>query len=293
MASIILKAIAPSRGENRRECTRQVPLQVLGFGASRTGTSSLREALEILGYKDTYHMRNIMRDQNTSEAAMWCEALAAKYEATGKPYTRADWDQLLGHCMATTDTPTIFFMPELAAAYPDAKIILTTRDSPEQWYASVQNTLVPLTRMMLPGTSLWARIYQFFLPDLPTQTLNEKIALHGDMRKFLDFNPERGAASYREHKEAVYDIVKDTPERFLEMNVKEGWEPLCKFLGKPLPLNEKGEKIPFPRVNDTKEFQNVMKSFGRARNILVGLNMLLATGSVATVLWLYSKFKHV
>ncbi|KAJ7206373.1 hypothetical protein GGX14DRAFT_457666, partial [Mycena pura] len=120
---------------------RQVPLEVLGLGFSRTGTSSLtamRDALEMLGYNVTNHGFRV--GPNPNERALWTKAVNAKFYGKGNRYGRMEWDQLLGHCMAVTDVPHILFAEDLIAAYPDAKVILTTRD-PEEWWRSYSSTV--------------------------------------------------------------------------------------------------------------------------------------------------------
>ncbi|KAF4619068.1 hypothetical protein G7Y89_g14779 [Cudoniella acicularis] len=124
---------------NRRRCIRKVPMKVLILGLGRTGTASIRAAMKQLGYIDTYHMM-CASIENPPDALMWHEALRAKYEGIGMPYTRSDWDQLLGHCQAVCDWPAIAFAPELIAAYPDAKVILTSR-SVDSWHASTLKTV--------------------------------------------------------------------------------------------------------------------------------------------------------
>jgi len=86
----------------------------------------MRQAMQELGYVDTYHM-------------MSAGAFAAKYD-NGPAFTRADWEQLLGHCQAVCDWPAIAFAPESIAAYPEAKVILTNRDV-DSWYASTLKTV--------------------------------------------------------------------------------------------------------------------------------------------------------
>lgn len=73
------------------------------------------------------------------------EALEAKYKLRGKPYTREDWDKLLGHCRAVTDVPSMCFAPELIEAYPEAKVVLSARD-PDAWVQSIDNTLFKICK---------------------------------------------------------------------------------------------------------------------------------------------------
>jgi hypothetical protein len=85
---------------DRRTCRRVVPLKILVLGQSRTGTQSIRAALFDLGYADVYHMTSVLL-QNPPDSKMWIEAYEAKFEGKGRPFTRDDWDQLLGHCMVS------------------------------------------------------------------------------------------------------------------------------------------------------------------------------------------------
>lgn len=82
---------------DRRTCKRVVPLNIVVLGLSRTGTVSLRHALFELGYFDVYHGSSFC-NENPRDAEMWTEALRGKFEGA-KPFERADWDHLFGHCM--------------------------------------------------------------------------------------------------------------------------------------------------------------------------------------------------
>ncbi|KAA8573173.1 hypothetical protein EYC84_003682 [Monilinia fructicola] len=113
-------------------------MKVLILGLGRTGTASMRAAMRELGYVDTYHMMSASIE-NPPDCLLWRDAFDAKYH-NGPAFTRADWDQLLGHCQAVCDWPAVAFAPELIAAYPEAKIILTNRDV-DSWHASTLKTV--------------------------------------------------------------------------------------------------------------------------------------------------------
>ncbi|PYH89013.1 hypothetical protein BO71DRAFT_435204 [Aspergillus ellipticus CBS 707.79] len=217
-----------------RRCHRVVPLEVLALGLSRTGTSSLRQALLDLGYDDCYHFAACL-SENPPDCRMWIEALEAKFEGQGDPFTRADWDQLLGHCRAVTDIPCAILYQELLEAYPEAKVILTVRDSPDQWYISVCRTLMDtwFDVSYAPPRSLGARLYRLF------SVLLYRHYMYG-------FMPERGRQFYTEYNATIRRIVP--ADRLLVMNVTEGWEPLCRFLDKEAPPWD------FPRSNGTEAF---------------------------------------
>jgi hypothetical protein len=92
----------------------------------------------MLGYDHVYHMASCM-NENPRDCEMWIRAFEAKYENKGE-FTKEQWDQLLGHCEAVTDFLSSAFAQELMAAYPDAKVILSTRDV-DSWYSSVESTI--------------------------------------------------------------------------------------------------------------------------------------------------------
>ena len=96
--------------------------------------AALRDALKILGLNECYHQTTLI--QNPEDGVMWLQALKAKYRGEGPPFSRQQWDALLGHCQAVCDVPAIHFADELMDTYPDAKVILTTRDV-DAWHRYV------------------------------------------------------------------------------------------------------------------------------------------------------------
>ena len=100
--------------------------------------TAIRDALRLLGYHDTYHMSSV--EENPPDIELWSKALLAKFKGKGKVFEREQWDQLLGHCQAVSDAPACAFIPELIAAYPEAKLILTPREE-DSWYISYQRTI--------------------------------------------------------------------------------------------------------------------------------------------------------
>ncbi|OJJ95605.1 hypothetical protein ASPACDRAFT_1859863 [Aspergillus aculeatus ATCC 16872] len=232
---------------DRRTCHRVKPMQVLVLGLCRTGTLSTWLALQELGY-ETYHMTSIM--QNPKDAVLWTEAFRGKYH-DGRPFTRADWDQLLGHVEAVTDFPAAVFVEELVAAYPDAKVVLTLRDV-DAWYASMQQTIMAQTYSPLATLLGWIDPEKF-------GEGNRMCRLGFDAMFAGDF-ARNGKQAFREHYDRVRSVVPR--DRLLEWNPAEGWEPLCGFLGKDVPAT------PFPRANEKAIFQKksaavVRSAFGR------------------------------
>ena len=199
-------------------------LRVIGAGLGRTGTASLKVALEQLGVGRCYHMREVM--VNSRDADLWIRA------ADGNP----DWDQLLGDWGATLDYPACSFWREQADYYPSAKILLSTRDA-NKWFESTQATI--------------------FSPAWVGWTKNSAL---GEFFEKAVWNNFEGRIHDREFmvpyfERYVEDVVETVPkERLLVYEVKQGWEPLCEFLGVPVP------GTPFPRVNTREDTLRALES---------------------------------
>ncbi|CAM1507522.1 Fc.00g071630.m01.CDS01 [Cosmosporella sp. VM-42] len=253
---------------NRRRCTRTVPMKVLILGLGRTGTASMRAAMKQLGYVDTYHMMNCSIE-NPPDALMWMDALTAKYDKKGEPFTRDDWDQLLGNAQAVCDWPSIAFAKELIEAYPEAKVVLTNRDV-DSWHASTMKTVYwRVTDPELRWLSHFDWAASMYYPML---------------KKFFDgfFEgdfPGKGKEVFKRHYAEVRSLVPK--ENLLEFRVQDGWEPLCKFLDEPVP---KGSM--FPNVNDNSDF--VTRSRRRNRNQMYNVALRYVCMLVMVLLFAYA-----
>jgi hypothetical protein len=201
-------------------------LAVIGAGFGRTGTLSLKGALETLGLGPCYHMTEAFA--HPSHVPVWRDA------TLGRP---VDWDALFEGYRAAVDWPACHFWRELVARWPDAKVILTVRD-PARWYESVAKTIHVVLERELP-------------PEAP-ETLRAHMAM---VRRLVREETFDGRFEDRDHAIAVYEAhnraVREAlpPEQLLVYEVAQGWEPLCRFLGRPLPEQD------FPRVNSTDEFR--------------------------------------
>ncbi|KAH6717417.1 hypothetical protein BKA61DRAFT_322945 [Leptodontidium sp. MPI-SDFR-AT-0119] len=255
---------------NRRECRRTVPMKVLILGLGRTGTASMRTAMKELGYVDTYHMMNCSIE-NPPDALMWMDALTAKYDGIGAPFTRADWDQLLGNCQAVCDWPAVAFAKELIEAYPEAKVILTNRDV-DSWHASTMRTVfwrVSDPELRYLHHFSWAA--GMYYPML---------------KKFFDtfFRGDfehQGKEVFINHYNEVRSLVPKV--NLLEFRVQDGWEPLCKFLGQPIPMGSK-----FPNTNDNRDFVSRSRRRNRMQMLNVGVRFLEIAVLVAICAFLVS-----
>ncbi|GIJ92711.1 hypothetical protein Asppvi_001989 [Aspergillus pseudoviridinutans] len=238
-----------STGQNGRVADRQVPMKVLALGYGRTGTRSLRDALLTLGYHHTYHTFDAVY-VNPRECKIWLKGLHAKCDGVGKKFGREEFDQLLGHCQAVADMPAAYFAPELIQAYPDAKVILTIRDI-DEWHESVKNTLQIADSSLISGIlGFTAKI--LFMPNrwnYPMFQKLNKVLYDGDFKK-------NGRKSFEQHYDHVRSLVP--PENLLEYHMKDGWEPLCRFLGKPIPAE------PVPYINQREGFNKKFRDWNVA-----------------------------
>ncbi|KAH8689380.1 P-loop containing nucleoside triphosphate hydrolase protein [Talaromyces proteolyticus] len=212
-------------------------MEILVLGLCRTGTQSLADALILLGYRNVYHMREVVTSDR-DHRQHWIKAIDAKYEGKGRPYGRVEYDEFLGNFAALTDIPAAMFPEELITAYPSAKVILTTRDE-EGWYKSMENTI-------------WHAWYQGKSRSPDGAVKNPMISLsdkfHGHLWK-SNFEAD-GRKCFRDHNEKVKQLMSKHPSNFLVYNVKEGWDSLCQFLGKEIPDHE------FPRNDHWIQYKN-------------------------------------
>ena len=246
-------------------------LEVIGAGFGRTGTLSLRAALERLGVAPCDHMEETLA--HPERVPLWQDAAARRRD--GEPI---DWRPLLEGYRAAVDWPAAAFWRELSAAHPQARVILTVRD-PDRWYASMAATLFPLHRRIEHST--WARML-LDLTGLANPALSNGYQLTHDLVWQTTFQgrfAERAHALrvFREHERTVQAAIP--PDRLLVFDVAQGWEPLCAFLGKPVPHGE-----PFPHVNDTPSFQRRARSEALRQSLRFGVPTLAgAAGLLALV----------
>lgn len=195
-------------------------LKVIGAGFGRTGTDSMKTALEQLGLGPCHHMKELMADP--AETERWRRIAAGN---------TPDWDETFRNYVSAVDWPSAFYWRQLAAHFPKAKVLLTLR-SPESWYDSFSRTI---------------------LPSLETSTTSDSVGT-----KVILEGVFGGRAADRDHAIAVFERntaeVKAAipPERLLVYHVGDGWEPLCRFLGKPVP------ETPYPHRNSAEEFHEML-----------------------------------
>lgn len=201
-------------------------LRVIGAGFGRTGTYSLKTALQQLGAGPTYHMMEVL--SHPEHVPLWEAA------GDGKP---VDWEKLFEGYTSALDWPASAFYRELMDVYPDAKVILTVRD-PDRWYESGRNTIFPRDT---PG------LESDVSPEMQAHKAMARKLLWDGIFDGRITDPAYAMDVFTRHNQTVQERVP--PERLLVYNVKEGWEPLCTFLGVPMPAG-----LEFPHLNDTVSF---------------------------------------
>lgn len=206
-----------------------MPLKVIGAGFGRTGTTSLKAALERL-VGPCYHMMEVF--PKPGHVAFWEAA------HRGEPVT---WDDVFGDYQAAVDWPTCTFYRELMERNPEAKVLLSVRD-PERWYQSVLSTIHTVNNQRPPASWLFAAVPQVrhFVG------MTDAIIWQGTFGGRFE-NKAHALRVYSAHLEEVKRTVP--PDKLLVFDVKEGWEPLCAFLEVPVPDE------PFPHLNDAAAFR--------------------------------------
>jgi hypothetical protein len=229
-----------SNKSNRRNKMNPNPLKVIGAGFGRTGTESLKQALEQLGFGKCYHMFELMK--NPEHLAEW-ETL----ERGETP----NYDLLFRDYQSCTDFPAALYYREFMQQYPNSKVVLTVRDA-DKWYESATNTIL----REIP--SFFLALIRFF--GLFSKTAQAYPAIHHYAVRIIHRGIFEGRVHDREHTKAIFnawneEVTRTVPaERLLVFQVKDGWEPLCHFLGVSVP------STPFPRSNDGASFdQNLVK----------------------------------
>jgi hypothetical protein len=206
-------------------------VKVIGVGLARTGTVSLKAAVERLGFSPCFHSRYVL--DHSERLPLW--NAAARGESV-------DWGTLFEGYESSMGWPGAGFWRQLLEHYPDAKAILTERD-PRRWYESVRHTIYQVTG---DGTGELAEAARAHIPSINGMyKFNRTLIWDGFFGgRFGD--PDHAMKAFEEHNAAVRREVP--PDRLLVFSVTEGWEPLCRFLGVPIPDE------PFPHLNDSDTY---------------------------------------
>ena len=238
-----------------------MPLEIIGAGFGRTGTMSTYTALNQLGFP-CYHMIEVMRNPaNKAHLDFWCDV------ANDPTKAGRDWEPVFANYRASVDNPAVCVWPELMKAYPNAKVLLTLHPKgAEAWYESVMETIyftentwqfkvletvTPFGRKFGPMSRklIWQHLHRGTMPDRAKAT-----------------------AFYNRYIEEVKAAVP--PEKLLVFSVDQGWQPLCDFLGVPVP------EAPFPNVNDRAEFQKIKAGIARGAYVILGIGAVVVAAAI-------------
>jgi hypothetical protein len=203
-------------------------LRIVGAGLGRTGTNSLKLALEQLLGSPCYHMIELHR--RPQDLPRWEDAVA------GRP---VDWGDLLDGYGATVDWPAAAFWQEILAANPGALVLLSTRESPQVWWKSMEKTIVAILQSPVPAED--------------QELARQRAVTIGIMRSRLTPewpHQEATIAAYERHNQEVRASVP--AERLIDWHPGDGWEPICAALAVPVPA------VPFPHENTTADFRTVV-----------------------------------
>ena len=213
-------------------------MKVIGAGFGRTGTTSLKAALQELGFGPAYSLTEVF--ENPQHVEVWEAARRGE---------KVHWQRFLAGYEVAVDWPACSFYEELMEAFPEAKVILTVRD-PEPWYASMQSTIYQL-RKVTQGPRPVRAAFNLAGRFAPGATGTARLADHLVWEDTFDgrFEDKSYAIEVFERSNgAVRRRVSSG--RLLVFDVREGWGPLCDFLG----VEEPG--MHFPHLNETKEMQH-------------------------------------
>lgn len=200
-------------------------LSVIGAGFGRTGTLTAKLALEALGFRPCHHMAEIFA--SPQQRTIW------RSIAQGQS---PDWNAAFAGFRAAVDWPSAYFWRQTSAFYPEAKILLTMRDS-ESWHASFSKTILP-------------HIVQGNDPETLGVRLIAQTVFHG--------RPDDRAHAISVYEKNNADVQRAFPkDRLLVYELGAGWAPLCRFLGAPVP------DLPFPQTNSADEFPANTEAFER------------------------------
>ncbi|MGH8506368.1 MAG: sulfotransferase family protein [Stenotrophobium sp.] len=240
-------------------------LKIVGVGFGRTGTESLYTALNQLGFP-CYHMYEVLRNKaNKSHLDFWLEV------ANSAPGTPHDWEQVFARYTAAVDNPACVVWRELLVRYPDAKVILTLHPKgAEAWYDSTMDTIYFTENTwqfkVLKALTPFGRKFGAMSRKLIWQRGHQGTMT--DRKKAIEY--------YQRHIETIKAAIP--PERLLIFTVDQGWGPLCRFIGVPVPVS------PFPNVNSRAEFQKIKGGMAKGAYVILGAIGLLLAGLIAAAI---------
>ncbi|HEU0024585.1 MAG TPA: sulfotransferase [Thermoleophilaceae bacterium] len=208
-------------------------MKVIGAGFGRTGTMSLKAALEQIGFGPSFHMIDLIREPEPLPS--WQAAAAGE---------TVDWTEILDGWESSVDWPGCSFWEQMSETWPDAPVLLSVRD-PESWYRSCLNSIHAAKEMALRGELEGGSEDP---PDPAVVQFINGLIWNGTFNgRFLE--KDYALEVFHRHNEDVKSKVPS--DRLLVYDITQGWGPLCSFLGVPVP------DAPLPHLNDTESFRSM------------------------------------
>ncbi len=238
-------------------------MKVIGAGFGRTGTTSLKAALQELGFGPAYSLTEVF--ENPQHVEFWEAARRGE---------EVDWRGFLKGYEVAVDWPACSFYEELVEAFPEAPVILTVRD-PEPWYESMRDTIYQLRKLTNgPLTVRWAVTLAGMFAPGPTGVvrLADRLVWEDAFGGRFEDKPY-AMEVFKGSNEEVRRRVP--PERLLVFDVREGWGPLCSFLGVEIPGK------PFPRLNEAREMRRRLLRLATVSAVAPALAVVMVFTTVA------------
>ena len=256
----------------------EVEFVLIGAGLPRTGTMSTFTALEMILPGKCHHMARVMSDKTDRNSTFWLRAVRGEV-------AEGDWRKFVKdeRLSAGVDYPMSLFWKDLLSIYPSAKVLLNDRD-PVRWYESVNNTILQFVGLTFSPMARFNPVFQFLLKvsgtgknlEVPKQIGFAETALGRDFPRGMYGAVEDGQEeAVRFFNTWKSQVVKEVPaDRLLVWQVKEGWGPLCHYLGLPVPEET------FPKVNDTP---SMLKKINLLKGIILGSWAVTAVGVASAI----------
>jgi hypothetical protein len=229
-------------------------MKIIGAGLPRTGTSSLKAALDRLGFGPTYHMFELM--QHPEHVERWRPVVNRE---------SVDWERVFAEYDSAVDFPASIYWQELAEAYPEAKVILSVRD-PRRWHQSI-GSMGP--QMPVDGEFDMAAMMEQMPPRM--RSIFELMPQMNDAAQRMlgpDFTmaggpmeEETAVEIFERHTENVRAALP--ADRLLVFQASDGWGPLCEFLGVETPVDE-----PYPHLNDAATLQRMFATMTETNELV-------------------------
>ena len=246
-------------------------MKVIGAGFGRTGTTSLKAALQELGFGPSYSLTEVF--ENPQHVGFWEAARRGE---------RVDWRGFFEGYEVAVDWPACAFYEELMEAFPEAPVVLTVRD-PEPWYESMRATIYQLRKLTngpFPLRAAFALAGMFAPGPAGVARLADRLV----WEDAFDGRFEDRAYAVQVFEASNEEVRRRVPrERLLVFDVRDGWGPLCAFLGLKIPDK------PFPHLNEAKEMRRRLLGLVTVSAVALTLAMVTVFATVAFLIRLRKK----